>query len=133
MPGISFANTGVVHASKQYFLPEPEAFAQLIPDTVPSGKPSALQVPPDSLMMKSDTLRLSADSGKSGGKKGFVLEANIDYAAADSISFDIKNHLAYMYGSASILYKDIKLKAGKITIDFDKKILKKARYVSKRY
>lgn len=123
MPGISFANTGVVHASKQYFLPEPEAFAQLIPDTVPSGKPSALQVPPDSLMMKSDTLRLSADSGKSGGKKGFVLEANIDYAAADSISFDIKNHLAYMYGSASILYKDIKLKAGKITIDFDKKIL----------
>lgn len=49
-----------------------------------------------------------------------MLSANIDYASADSLSMDIKNKMAWMYGNASIEYEDIKLKAAIISIDFDK-------------
>ena len=52
-----------------------------------------------------------------------MLSAKIDYASADSLSMDIKNKIAWLYGNASIEYEDIKLKASLISIDFDKNII----------
>jgi len=49
----------------------------------------------------------------------FMLSAKIDYASADSLSMDIKNKMAWMYGNASIEYEDIKLKAAIISISFE--------------
>jgi len=48
-----------------------------------------------------------------------MLSANIDYASSDSLSMDMNNKMAWMYGNASIEYEDIKLKAAIISIDFD--------------
>lgn len=48
-----------------------------------------------------------------------MLTAKIDYASADSLSMDLRNKMAWMYGNASIEYEDIKLKAAIISIDFD--------------
>ena len=47
-----------------------------------------------------------------------MLNAKIDYSSADSLSMDIKNKVAWMYGNASIEYEDLKLKAAIIKIDF---------------
>jgi hypothetical protein len=69
-----------------------------------------------------DTISVSRDSiplPKSSGNK-VMLEGKIDYAAADSISFDIRKKMAYMYGNAIIKYQDIKLIAAVIIIDFNK-------------
>jgi len=49
-----------------------------------------------------------------------MLGAKIDYSSADSLSMDLKQKMAWMYGNASIEYEDIKLKAAIISIDFDR-------------
>ena len=49
----------------------------------------------------------------------FMLSAKIDYASSDSLSMDIENKIAWMYGNASIEYEDIKLKASIISISFN--------------
>jgi len=48
-----------------------------------------------------------------------MLSAKIDYASADSLSMDLKQKKAWLYGNASIEYEDIKLNASIIEIDFD--------------
>ncbi len=64
---------------------------------------------------------VSADSSEVAKRANkFMLTAKIDYAAADSLSMDIKNKMVWLYGNASIEYEDIKLKASLISIDLDK-------------
>lgn len=72
-----------------------------------------------------DTVSVSVDSlSLSKTAKGKVmLDGKIDYASADSLSFDIRKKMAYMYGNAMIKYQDIKLNAAEIIIDFNKSIV----------
>lgn len=88
------------------------AFAQ-------STKPDSTAVNvPDTLLVSKDTIPASGKTGKK-----VMLDGKIDYLAADSISFDIKNKMAYMYGNASIKYQDINLNAAVIIIDFNKSMV----------
>ena len=83
----------------------------MVPDTIANNAKDTLVVSPDTL------------SAHSAGKGKVILEAKIDYSSADSVSFDIRHKMAYMYGNASIAYQDIKLKAAEIIIDFNKSIV----------
>lgn len=81
---------------------------------------------PDTIAVNvQDSLKVSRDSiplrPASGSKS--MLDGKIEYAAADSISFDIRNKMAYMYGDAIIKYQDITLKAAVIIIDFNRSIV----------
>jgi hypothetical protein len=72
-----------------------------------------------------DTISVSRDSiplSKPARSKA-MLDGKIDYAAADSISFDLQKKMAYMYGNAIIKYQDIKLIAAVIIIDFNRSIV----------
>jgi lipopolysaccharide assembly outer membrane protein LptD (OstA) len=100
------------------------------PISLSAGDPDTLlpQVPDTSRINKSDTLKgnvpsvhlVSTDTTEAVKKANkFMLSAKIDYASADSLSMDIKNKMAWMYGNASIEYEDIKLNAAIISIDFD--------------
>lgn len=51
------------------------------------------------------------------------LDKMIDYHCTDSIFYDFKNGLIYLYGNAEIKYGDINLKAGLIVIDVKKQEL----------
>lgn len=53
-------------------------------------------------------------------KKGFSIDANIEYDARDSIVMDWKAKKAYLYGEAQVAYDEIILKAAYIEIDFTK-------------
>jgi len=93
--------------SPDTLLPEvPDTFNRQVPDTLNSNVP-------DSLLVSADTIRAEEKTNK------FMLSAKIDYASADSLSMDMKEKMAWMYGNASIEYEDIKLKAAIIVIDFD--------------
>ncbi len=81
---------------------------QVIPDTVASR--------PDTLMsLRTDTITLP---GATDGKKPMI-EDIIKYASADSITFDIRQKVAYMTGDAHIEYQDIKIDAYRFIINFN--------------
>ena len=71
----------------------------------------------------SDTLLIkqknAADSLKPLPKKT-KLDAKVEYAANDSIRFDIAANKAFLYGKAKITYKDLTLEAAYIEVDFKK-------------
>jgi lipopolysaccharide assembly outer membrane protein LptD (OstA) len=54
---------------------------------------------------------------------GFILDTRVEYSAVDSIPFDIKNQVVYLYGDAEMQYGNINLTAAYIMIDFRKKEL----------
>jgi len=78
------------------------------PDTIRTNVPDTLLVSRDSIPLNKTT------------KSKVSLDGKIEYAAADSISFDIRKKMAYMYGDAVISYQDITLKAAVIIIDFNR-------------
>ena len=47
-----------------------------------------------------------------------ILDTRVDYSAVDSIFFDIKRHMVFLYGDADLTYGNINLKADYIEIDF---------------
>lgn len=88
------------------------AIAQVIePDTLPLNAQDSVKVLPDTVQV-----------GVPASKK-VTIEGKIDYKSADSISFDIRNKKAYMYGNASIAYQDLSLNAAVIVIDFNNSIV----------
>lgn len=86
----------------------------------------AQTVSPDTIRTNvTDTLLVSRDSiplNKTSQSK-VMLDGKIEYAAADSISFDIRKKMAFMYGDAVISYQDITLKAAVIIIDFNRSMV----------
>ena len=56
-----------------------------------------------------DTLQLSPDA----------VESKVRYVAKDSIRFDMKTRLVYLFGSSEVYYEDIVLKAEEIEINID--------------
>ena len=51
------------------------------------------------------------------------VDAAIKYSAADSLVFDIKTNKINLYNEAILIYKDLKLEAGLITVDQETQIL----------
>ena len=47
----------------------------------------------------------------------------ITYEAKDSLVYDIKERKVYLYNTAVLKYKDLKLEAGRITVDEETEIL----------
>ena len=53
----------------------------------------------------------------------FSFEDEINKDAKDSINIDLKNKKIFLYGNAKILYKDIKIEAGFIEIDWNTNLI----------
>ncbi len=49
----------------------------------------------------------------------FVIDAEINYKATDSIDFDLSTQKTYLYGNAEVSYQDVLLKAHTIVLDMD--------------
>lgn len=64
--------------------------------------------------LRTDTL--SADSLK---KKGPALAAPIKYTAKDSLVYDARTGLAYLYGTATVDYQDMNLTGARIAMNLD--------------
>jgi hypothetical protein len=75
---------------------------------------SQLIIVPDSLHTPSDSL-LSDGFGEISPD---ALDARVDYAANDSIRFEIKSQKVFMHNGADISYQDINLKADYVELDF---------------
>ncbi len=52
-----------------------------------------------------------------------ALKSKLKYQATDSIRFDLKNKLVFLYGKAEVYYQDIALKSEKITINIDSNLV----------
>ncbi len=78
---------------------------------------------PDSLVLRDTSANtINGDSTKIVRKKS-PLEDKVDYHAQDSIVFDAKGKILFLYDTAQINYQDIELKANYIEINMDKKEL----------
>ena len=51
------------------------------------------------------------------------IDAPINYEAKDSLVYDLKNNKVFLYNDAMLTYKDLKLEAGRITVDQETQIL----------
>jgi len=71
----------------------------------------------DSLLVKTDTI--SVDSLKSPD----ALDSKVIYKAIDSIRFDVKNKMTYLYGKAEVYYENIELKAEIIELNFSENLV----------
>lgn len=69
-----------------------------------------------------DSLGITQDSTDKKKHKS-PLEEKVDYHSEDSIIFDVKSKVMYLYDTAQINYKTIELKANYIAIDLNKKEL----------
>lgn len=71
----------------------------------------------DSLSMsvpdKTDTSRIAKSD----------VDAPISYTAKDSLIYDLKNKKVFLYNEAQLIYKDLKLNAGRINMDEDSQTL----------
>jgi hypothetical protein len=56
-------------------------------------------------------------------KRKNFLEEIVDYHANDSMPYDVKNQMLYLYGDAFIKYADIELKADLISVDLNTRTL----------
>jgi lipopolysaccharide assembly outer membrane protein LptD (OstA) len=73
----------------------------------------------DTIHIADTNLRHSSDSLKVKKKvKKDNLKSKVEYAAKDSLRFDIKNQKVFLYNQADIKYQDIGMKAGYVEIDF---------------
>ena len=52
-----------------------------------------------------------------------ALKSKVTYKATDSIRFDLKNQLVYLFGNSEVYYEDIELKAEEIEIDMDSNLV----------
>jgi lipopolysaccharide assembly outer membrane protein LptD (OstA) len=71
----------------------------------------------DTLKRKSDTLK-----GKKAVKSN-ALKSKVEYAAKDSLRFDIQSQKVFLFNNVDIKYEKIDLKSGYVEIDFPKKFL----------
>jgi lipopolysaccharide assembly outer membrane protein LptD (OstA) len=109
-----FSDSHVFDIVKTTAFASPDTLLSKSPDTLNPTIPDTLDYNvPDSLLVSQDSNNMAAKTDK------FMLSAKIDYASADSLSMDIKNKMAWMYGNASIDYEDINLKAAIISINFE--------------
>ncbi|MCO6500899.1 MAG: LPS-assembly protein LptD [Vicingus serpentipes] len=69
--------------------------------------------------LKTDTLHTDTLQMDSLNTSPDALESTVRYNAKDSIRFDIKNQLVYLYGSSEVYYEDIVLKAEEVEINID--------------
>jgi lipopolysaccharide assembly outer membrane protein LptD (OstA) len=67
---------------------------------------------------------LAAGQRKKPVQKKPALTSKVDYAATDSLRFEIKGQRVYLFKRAEIKYQDINLKADSIQIDFTKHTIK---------
>ena len=72
--------------------------------------------------VKIDSLQNDSLLNKTATKKN-VLEDKVDYAALDSLRFEIKKQKVYLYQEADIKYQDIGLTAGYVEIDFPRNLV----------
>ncbi len=84
-------------------------------------------IPPDEHLLReidfdADEASLPADSLIIGVQRqtgsANMLDARVDYAASDSIFFNLKEQKVYLYGDADLTYGNIHLKAAYVEIDF---------------
>ncbi|MCS7020105.1 MAG: putative LPS assembly protein LptD [Cytophagales bacterium] len=81
----------------------------------------------NSLAVATDSLAAQSDSLVNRVPKGDIT-TTINYQAKDSIRFDVRKRMIYMYGDAKIVYGDISLKAAQVAIDWTQNTIK-ATYV----
>jgi hypothetical protein len=79
---------------------------------VTAGSLAAQEVPSE----KKDSVKTSLPTPDKGG-----LDKQIDYKASDSIVFDIKRNMVYLYRDAVLVYGSINLQAYYIAVDLKKK------------
>jgi len=87
----------------------------------PAQSPAAkdtLDLPPDSLSIKNDTLQVEKDSVEQVAKRD--VETTIIYSARDSINSTFNPRVIRLYGEAKIKYGTIELEAEEVIIDYDK-------------
>src|SRR5690606_37692392 len=65
------------------------------------------------------TLHLVPDSSISKD----AVSSKLHYKSTDSIRFDMKNQLVYLYGNVEVYYDDIELKAEEVEINLDSNIV----------
>lgn len=76
----------------------------------------------DTLLPSDTSVHPVADTAKTKKeKKKDNLKSKVEYAAQDSLRFDIKEQKVYLYRQADIKYEDIGLTAGYVEINFPKK------------
>lgn len=76
-----------------------------------------IQAPPDSVLVLSTDTIIQKDTNQA------VLDAPILYQAKDSLVFDVKKQVLFLYGKASINYKNTNLESGLINLDLANKNL----------
>ncbi len=86
--------------------------------TSPVGSPIR-----DTAVIVIDSLDILQDSAARSAPQGDIT-TTIKYAAKDSIRFDVRRRMIYMYGESKIDYGDISLKASRIEIDWEKSVIK---------
>jgi lipopolysaccharide assembly outer membrane protein LptD (OstA) len=67
-----------------------------------------------------DSLKVKIDTSK---QKESDIDAVIDYTAQDSVVFDIKLKKVFLFNNAELIYKELKLNSGKITLDQETQVL----------
>jgi lipopolysaccharide assembly outer membrane protein LptD (OstA) len=96
-----------------HIIPAPE-----IPDTVPVPMPmeGETMIPfYEDEPLPEDTIAMEPPRQTGTGT---ILDARVDYAAADSIFFDLRNQKVFLYGDADLKYDNIHLQADFVEIDF---------------
>lgn len=83
------------------------ALAQ-VSDSIPSPDSLSPAIFPDSATVDLSTLKISNDA----------LDDEVQYAAEDSMWFDVKNKQVHLYGGASVKYTSLNIKAGYILLDY---------------
>jgi len=95
-------------------------FSQEIRDS--SGSKSSV----DSLKMTGnspDTSEIRTNTIDTSKQAVSDIDAVINYSAKDSLVYDLKNKKVYLYNEGKLTYKDLKLDAGRITVDQETMIL----------
>ncbi|MCS6968527.1 MAG: putative LPS assembly protein LptD [Bernardetiaceae bacterium] len=87
-------------------------FALIYKGMAQNTAPLANINPTDSTEVERDSLAPSAKKGE--------ITTKINYNAKDSIRFDVRRRIIYLYNEAKIVYGEISLKAAKIKVDWNK-------------
>lgn len=104
-------------------IPALAALLMLLPLLTAGAQEVEFTEPGDSLKVieLTDSLQVPVDSAATVQEEDGV-DTLVHYAA-DSIDFDVIRRVTYLNGNASILYKDMRLDAGQIIVDWDAQLL----------
>lgn len=70
---------------------------------------------PIGFIIPTDSITKTVEKGSS------FVDSKVTYSATDSMILDMTNQKAYLYNNAVVIYEDMKLQAGYIELDFNKK------------